>query len=754
MKKIIIAMSLITLYIIACKDSSSSIAVKGDYSGWRTYAGSKDGIRYSSNDQITTENVSKLQVAWTYSSHDRDTGNRTQNQCNPIMVDGILYATTPTLKLVALDAATGAQKWLFDPAGEDTASAKDPFAFFKVSRGVVYWQDSVGSDKRIFYGVGSNTYAINAFDGKPVRTFGKNGHIDLSDNLDREKDFNPFVAGTTPGIIYKDILIMGIRVAESADAAPGHIRGYDVRTGERKWIFHTIPHPGEVGYDTWPDKEAYKKLGGANNWPGMSLDEKRGIVYVPTGSIGGDFYGGIRKGQNLFANSLIALEASTGKYLWHFQIVHHDLWDRDLPANPNLVTLHKDGKTIEAVAQITKHGYVFLFDRITGKPIFPIEEKPVPQNALPGEEPWPTQPIPTLPEPFARQSFTANDITDISPEAHQEMTVKFGEVKYSAMFTPPGKEGSWIFPGFDGGGEWGGAAVDPESGILYVNSTELPWAMTMVDIPKMFRREEGLKAFGHGMYIRYCISCHGPELKGNGTSYPSLINIGEKYNEDQIRKIVENGRNMMPSFKQMSEREKGVLLTFLMNLPDKEPGAIAKDAGKADVKTVEKKGGSAAMPKEPEAANAGTTKSILDDVPYAMTGYNRFLDKNGYPGIKPPWGTLNAVDLNSGKLLWKVPLGEFEELKKKGIPPTGTQVYGGPVVTKGGLVFIASTQDEKIRAFDKKSGKVLWEAPLPAAGYATPSVYSINGRQYVVIACGGGKVGSKSGDQYVAFALP
>lgn len=746
MKKIIIALSLITLYLIACKDYSSSNAVKEDYSGWRTYAGSKDGIRYSSNDQITTENVSKLQVAWTYNSHDKDTGNRTQNQCNPIMVDGILYGTTPRLKLFALDAATGVQKWLFDPAGEDTIAAKDPSAFFKVSRGVVYWQDVLGKDKRIFYSVGSNTYAINAMNGKPIRSFGKNGSIDLSDNLDRKKDFNPFVAGTTPGIIFKNLLIMGIRVAESIDAAPGHIRAFDVLTGKRKWIFHTIPHPGEIGYDTWPDKDAYKKLGGANNWAGMSLDEKTGIVYVPTGSIGGDFYGGLRKGQNLFSNSLIALDAATGKYLWHFQTVHHDLWDRDLPANPNLITLHKDGKTIEAVAQITKHGYVFLFDRKSGKPIFPIEEKPVPQNALPGEEPWPTQPIPTLPEPFARQSFTASDLTQISPEAHQEMATKFGEIKYSAMFTPPSKEGAWIFPGFDGGGEWGGAAVDPESGVLYVNSTELPWAMTMVDIPKMFRREEGLKAFGHGVYIRYCISCHGPELKGNSSSYPSLVNIGKKFNEGQIRKIIENGRNMMPSFKQITEREKGVLLTFLMNLPDKEPGANAKSTRKSVV-----------IPKEHgglKATNVGATKSILDEVPYAMTGYNRFLDKDGYPGIKPPWGTLNAVDLNSGKLLWKVPLGEFAELKKKGIPATGTQVYGGPVVTKGGLVFIASTQDEKIRAFDKKSGKVLWEAQLPAAGYATPSVYSINGKQYVVIACGGGKIGSKSGDQYVSFALP
>jgi quinoprotein glucose dehydrogenase len=725
------------LIIIVAAFTYRKILQPNDYSGWTTYAGSKDGIRYSSNMQLNPSTVQKLSVAWTFSTNDKDTGNRSQIQCNPIVVDGVLYGTSPRLKLFALDAVTGKPKWIFDPVTYDTSKKVDPMAFYKVSRGVMYWQNEQGKEKRIFYSAGNKTFCIDALKGTPVLAFGKNGYIDLSENLDRDPStFNNFVAGTTPGIVFKDLIIMGMKLTESEDAAPGHIRAFDVHTGERKWIFHTIPHPGDVGYDTWPDKNAYKKFGGANNWSGMSLDEKRGIVYVPTGSIGGDFYGGNRKGQNLFSNSLIALDAATGKYLWHFQVVHHDIWDRDLPTNPNLVTLHKDGKTIDAVAQITKHGYIFLFDRTNGKPIFPINEIPVPQNALPGEEPWPTQPIPTLPEPFARQHFGIEDISDITPSYKKELIEKFKAIKYNQMFTPPSKEGIWIFPGFDGGGEWGGSAVDPESGIIYINNSEMPWSMTMVDAPIKNTSDGSVNASGKYVYQKYCSSCHGADAKGIGNAYPSLVNLEKKYNEAQLRTILENGKNMMPGFNTMPEKEKLAVFAYLLHKKEpSESSALAKEAKGKTIKT------------------SNSTENKQQVFNYNMTGYIKFLDKDGYAGIKPPWGNLNAVDLNSGKLLWKVPLGEHDTLTKRGIPKTGTETYGGPLVTKGGLIFIAGTQDSKIRAFDKTNGKEIWQALLPAPGYATPATYSINGKQFVVIACGGGKMGSKSGDQYVAFAL-
>lgn len=713
--KFLVLLILTGLIFNSCSDSGYN-----DYSTWASYGGTKDANRYSSIDQINLENVAQLKEAWVFNTGDKDTANRSEMQCNPIVIDGTLYLTSSKMKLFALDPATGKQKWVFDP---NKYSAEK--IGFGVNRGLMYWEDEKGKDKRIFYGAASRLYAVNAADGSSVKDFGTNGSIELKEGLDIPESQDGSLILKTPGVIFKDLVIVGMSLSEDADALPGHVRAFDVRTGKRKWIFHTIPQPGEFGYDSWEDKDAWKNIGGANNWTGMSLDEERGVVYIPTGTASPDFYGGTRNGSNLFANSIIALDASTGKYIWHYQVVHHDLWDRDLPAAPNLVTVNHNGKKIDALAQITKQGYVYLLDRTNGKPVFPIPEVPVPQGeALPGEKPWPTQPIPTLPESFSRQKFGPEDVSDLSPETHKELMERYVQIKNRTQFSPPSKEGNWMFPDFGGGGEWGGAAVDMETKILYVNSNEVPSTQVMLDAPQT--EGTGITP-GRAVYNKYCISCHGAELKGSGTEYPSLLNISKKYNTLQISQIIQQGRNRMPSFKHVPESERKNLAAYLSGTED-----ISKKQNSVTVTAVNRK----------------------SQIPYVMKGYDRFVDKEGYPGIKPPWGTLNAVDLNSGKLLWKVPLGEYAELIKRGLGITGSRNYGGPVVTKGGLVFIAATPDEKIRAFDKKSGKMVWESKLPAAGFASPATYMVNGKQFLVIACGGGKLGVKSGDSYVAFALP
>lgn len=693
---------------------------------WANYLGDKSVSHYSSLRQIDTANVHELKVAWKYHTGDADSLTHSQIQCNPIIIGDVLFGTSPRLKLFALEAATGSEKWVFDPFS-DTSKTK---VEINANRGVTYWSD--GKDQRIFYCAGSFLYAVNAVTGKLILTFGDQGRIDLHDGLDRDVK-NLYVVSTSPGIIFKDLLILGTRVAEGGDAAPGHIRAYDVRTGKRKWIFHTIPHPGEYGYDTWENKDAWKYIGGTNNWPGMSLDEKRGVVYLSIGSATFDFYGGLRKGKNLFANCVLALNAATGKYIWHYQTIHHDLWDRDPPAPPNLVTIERDGKKIDAVAQVTKTGFVFVLNRDNGQPLFPVNEVPVPDSSsLIGEQPWPTQPIPELPKPFAFQTFTEADINPLVPESSQNVVrKKLAQLETGNMFLPPSEKGTVIFPGFDGGAEWGGAAYDAATGFLYVNANQIPWILTMVKVSEEENLKETIAAHGQKVYTNNCMSCHGANREGNA-SYPSLQQIDRKYSASQILEIVNDGRRMMPSFKQISDNDKKALLAYILDL--KKEGKMAfTDSGNKEV-------------------ISKTEKSPF--VPYTMTGYNKFRTPEGYPANKPPWGTLTAINLNTGETIWQNPLGEYPDLKKKGIPVTGTENYGGAVVTAGGLLFIAATLDGKFRAFDKSTGKLLWETSLPAAGFATPATYQVNGKQYIVIACGGGKLDTHSGDTYVAFALP
>ena len=704
MKKIVLVAA-ISIFLLAAKKLTLE-EYGPEYKEWSEYLGGPDRNHYSALTQINPENVTNLKIAWSYSTPDSG-----QMQVNPIIVNGILYGVTSTVQAFAVDAATGKEIWQFGDKSRNGSNT---------SRGLTYWSD--GNDKRILHAMGSYLYALDALTGKPIESFGDKGKLDLHTGLP-ETAKNKYMVSNTPGTIFEDLIIMPLRLSEDADAAPGDLRAFNVRTGKLEWTFHTIPYPGELGYETFPP-DAYKNTftGGANNWAGTAIDRKRGILYVPTGSAGYDFYGGKRKGQNLFANCLLAIDARTGKRIWHYQTMHHDIWDRDLPAPPNLITVTQNGKRIDAVAQVSKQGYVFVFDRVTGKPLFPIKEVTAPKSLLPGESAWPTQPVPSKPAPFARQAYMLTE-KDISPyaEDHDSLVIKFKGYKKD-LFAAPSKEGTVILPGFDGGPEWGGAAADPQDGILYVNSNEMAWILTMKDTPK----ESELSALSPGekVYTTYCVTCHGPQRKGNAKSgYPSLIDINTRRDKAFVTNLITTGKGMMPGFTMLSADEKQALVSFLFG--DERVEAVS------------------AIP--------ASKKTYL---PFQSTGYNKFLDSKGLPAISPPWGTLNAIDLNTGAFLWKIPFGEVESLKAKGHPATGTENYGGPVVTASGLLFIAATKDGKFRVFNKKTGKLLWETMLPAAGFATPSTYQVNGKQYVVIACGGTKLGTKKGNQYVAFALP
>lgn len=685
---------------------------------WPSYLGDASRSHFSSLKQIRPGNVAQLKPAWVYHAGDARPGGRSQIQCNPLVVKGVMYATTPQLKVVAIDAVSGRELWRFDPfEGLPAGSAVG------VNRGLVHWAS--GSDRRLLFTANHTLYALDAANGKLVPGFGKAGRVDIREGLGRDAS-TLFVQSATPGAVFEDILILGTRVSEGpGPSAPGHIRGYDIRSGRMVWVFHTIPLPGEPGYETWPP-EAWKHIGGANVWTGMAVDEARGLVFCPTGSAAFDFWGGNRLGQNLYANCLIALDARSGRRVWHYQMVHHDLWDRDLPAPPNLLTVNHGGKRVDAVAQVTKSGHVFVFNRETGDPLFPIVERPVPSSTLQGEAAWPTQPIPEKPRPFSRQVLSADQLTDLSPEAHRAALERFTKVLPHAPFTPPSLQGTIIFPGFDGGAEWGGAAVDPRRGVLYVNGNEMPWILTMVEVKG---KGAGGLSSGEQVYNQICAACHGVQRRGDpARGFPTLVDIGKKLRKPDILQLLQTGRGVMPSFAFLSVAQREAVAALL----------LGEGAPRIDTDT---------------AGHGAGTGDAIGGEPYSHTGYNRWLDTNGYPVIKPPWGTLSAINLNTGEFEWQVPLGEIPALTAKGIPPTGVENYGGPLVTASGLVFIGASRDEKFRAFDQRTGRILWETTLPAGGYAAPATYSVGGRQYVVIACGGGKMGTQSGDAYVAFAL-
>ncbi len=754
---------------------------------WPAYGGA-GGDHYSRLKQIDRANVHELTRAWVF-----DTGEKGDIETNPIIIDSTLYAYTPSQKVIALDAATGKLKWKFDSGVVSTQPA----------RGVAYWTD--GKDQRIFAGVMNYLYCLDARTGRPIPSFGENGRIDLRKGL-REPWEEQSIALTSPGSVYKDLIIVGGRNPETHPAPPGDIRAFDVHTGALRWVFHTIPRPGEPGYDTWP-AGAWKNAGAANNWAGMTVDARRGIVYAPTGSAVMDFYGGDRIGDDLYADCILALDAETGKLLWYFQGVHHDLWDRDFPAAPALYTVEKDGQSIPALAQISKQTYLFLFNRVTGKPLFPIHERPFPPSTVPGEKTSPTQPVPEAPAPFGRQRLTAQMLTNRTPEAHAWAEKEFSKLRSDGQFYPiaVGKQ-TVILPGFDGGGEWNGPAIDPATDTLFVGSTEMAWLGGLVPVAAG-------GSLGEQIYRRQCVICHGVSRAGSPPTFPSLIGVEKRLGAKKITTDIHHGTGRMPSFPNLDESKIAALLAYLRT-PDvaastKEMSApLAASSGpedKAGAKVYADRcaichgdhqqgippdmpmligvgarmtaaqmrtiivDGTPKMPPVSDISNADLasllrylgvgTRAAPTALPapgYDFTGYRKFLDPQGYPAIAPPWGTLNAIDLKSGKYLWKIPLGEYPELAARGMKNTGSELYGGPIVTAGGVLFIGATvYDRKFHAFDTRNGKLLWETVLPFAGIATPSTYMVDGRQYVVIAASGGRdPRGPVGGEYVAFALP
>lgn len=660
--------------------------------------------QYSPLRQIHRQNVKKLKVAWTYDSGDAYPGS--EMQARPLFVKGVIYTTTPSLKVVAIDAGTGQELWKYDGLGGKRPTHKN--------RGVTYWTD--GKLERVFVTLGVRLISLDAKTGKPDEAFGEKGEVDMRDAFEMPREKVQLTV-TSPGVVFQDVLILGSSVPENLPSTPGDIRAYDTRTGKLRWVFRTIPKAGEEGSETWP-AGARERSGGANNWVGMVVDEKRGYVYVPTGSAAFDFYGADRHGDNLYANTLLCLDALTGEKKWHFQAIRHDVWDLDFPQAPVLVRVRRDGRMVDAVAQAGKDGFVWVLNRDTGESLFPLETRKIPASPVEGEKLAETQVVPTKPAPFSRQKFSEDLVTDRTPEARAAVLERLKGLDYGDRFTPPSTRGTVVYPGFSGGAEWGGSTFDPETRMLYINANEMPWVLRLVPPEKMRRVEKASR-----IYQSRCASCHGLEGKGAPPEYPAVTNLGPKYTKAQLTEFVANGGGRMPGFGNLGPLALEALSDWLLTKEDRE-------------------------------APIGRNAAVPPMLKYTMDGYNKFLDPDGYPAVKPPWGTLNAIALDTGEYVWKTPLGEYPELRKQGLPITGTENHGGAVVTAGGLLFIGATPyDKKLRAFDKITGQLLWETELPYACNATPVTYLWKGRQYVMAPAGGGR-GRESGAKFVAFTLP
>jgi len=701
---------------------------KNENRTWSVYKADAESSSYSELTEVNKENVNQLQVAWTFIPNDSRGSRFGNSECNPIIIDNVMYATSARHRLYAINAGTGEKIWSFDPFNGGEGGG--------VNRGVAYWED--GDDKRILYTAGDNLFAQDAKTGVLIPEFGNHGKVSMNVGLRGDSSLISVIP-TSPGIVYEDLLILGAEVSELFGAEPGYIRAYNIRSGKLIWTFHTIPHPGEPGYETWP-KDAWKYVGGVNDWGGMSLDKKRGLVFLALGSPSYDFYGADRVGQNLYGNSVVALDAKTGEHVWHFQTVHHDLWDYDLPAPPNLVVVEKAGKKIDAVAQTTKTGFLFVFNRETGEPLFPIEERKVPTSYVPGEEAWPTQPFPLKPLPYARQYMTQEDLSNFSAVAHDSLVKKFSALRYEGLFTPPDLKGTLMIPGTRGGSNWGGAAFDPASSVLYVKSSDSPEIDLLQKVEPIERSVSQSAYFqGKALYMNYCANCHGRDKKGVDPVYPSLVDLQNRMTKEVALAKIIQGTGRMPAFSSILKEKEEAIIAYLYEI--RNTRSSQKEADLFEIHT------NRLSVKEPEIEKSDTASVYLN-----VTPFSHFRDIEGHPAIKPPWGALNAINLNTGEYEWKIILGNHPELQEKGVPPTGSEGSGGPIVTAGGLVFIGSTRDKKFRAFDKDTGNLLWETVLPGVANATPCTYSSNGKQFIAISVSGNE--ENPAGYIVSFALP
>lgn len=694
--------------IQSCIDKPSS----SDYKTWKQYGGSPDQSKYFAASSITKDNVSGMKVEWVYPSSDS-----LSYSFSPIVVDTIMFVYAKNNSLVALSARTGRELWIH--ANLQGISR----------RGVTYWESKDGKDKRILFTLGNSLQAIDALTGKSILNFGTNGYVDLREGLDRPATSIRRVQSMMPGFVFEDLIIMGSAPGENYFSAPGYVRAYNVVTGKLEWTFHTIPQPGEFGYDTWP-KDAYKYVGAVNVWSEITVDTKRGIAFLPVGSPTYDYYGADREGANLFANCVVAVDARTGKRLWHYQTVHHDLWDYDLASAPQLITIDRDGKKIDAVAVATKHGFMFVLDRVTGEPVWPVEEKPFPASTMPGEKSWPTQPIPTLPT-FTRHEVTKETLNPYFTEDVRQQWLKRIDSAKSGLYVPPSdKYETIMMPGALGGANYGNTAADADKGIVYILTEEYasvyklnkvvpPGASLSVDEVKRVKT----------LYANTCQACHGADMKGGAG--PSLVNAGQRMFFFEFKDIIANGKGQMPGFVHIDEQTVASLFKYLggtpsrfmprRNDPNKLPAGPVVASGGAPVPADEKR----------ESPLADYPEGVEHPVDRYTTDYGL-----EWPNLSmPPWSSIVAYDLNNGTIKWRKPVGEDKAALAAGDKDAGAgsgTLRKGMIVTSSGIVF-ATAKGGKLYAFDSENGNVLWETTLSFETNGQPAMFVLDGKTYLAL---------------------